>query len=83
MRVTVKLYATLGAWLPPGAVRNVAPFELPDGSSVAEAIERLGVPPGQVHLVLVNGQFVAPEARAGRRLAADDALALWPPVAGG
>lgn len=83
MRVTVKLYATLGAWLPPGAVRNVAAFELPDGSSVAEAIERLGVPREQVHLVLVNGQFVAPEERAGRRLAADDALALWPPVAGG
>ncbi len=36
-----------------------------------------------VHLVLVNGSFVGPEDRAARVLRAGDALAVWPPVAGG
>jgi hypothetical protein len=33
--------------------------------------------------VLVNGVFVPPRERESLRLAPGDALAIWPPVAGG
>jgi len=36
-----------------------------------------------VHLVLVNGHYVAPEVRATRQLVENDVLAIWPPIAGG
>jgi sulfur carrier protein ThiS len=35
------------------------------------------------HLVLVNGIFVSPSARANTRIGEGDTLAVWPPVAGG
>ncbi len=83
MRITLKLYATLSEHLPPGAVRNVATLEVDAGASVAEVVERLALPRHLVHLVLVNGAYVPPEARADTRLVEGDALAIWPPVAGG
>jgi len=36
-----------------------------------------------VHLVLINGSYVAPEDRATRTLVDGDVLAIWPPIAGG
>jgi sulfur carrier protein ThiS len=35
------------------------------------------------HLVLVNGAYVPPGERARLALRDGDALAIWPPVAGG
>ncbi len=46
-------------------------------------IDRFNLPPKLVHLVLVNGVYVGPPARAGHVLAAGDELAIWPPIAGG
>lgn len=83
MQITLKLYATLTPHLPPGAVRNVATVEVPDDATVAGVIDGLRLPPPLVHLVLVNGSFVGPEDRGARPLHAGDALAVWPPVAGG
>jgi molybdopterin converting factor small subunit len=36
-----------------------------------------------VHLVLINGHYVAPADRATRALVEGDVLAIWPPIAGG
>jgi len=83
MQITIKLYAMLSQYLPPGAVRNVGVLEVADGSSVGTIIEQLRLPPALVHLVLVNGVYVAPEARFETHLNEADALAIWPPVAGG
>jgi molybdopterin converting factor small subunit len=33
--------------------------------------------------VLVNGTYVAPDARPATRLSAGDVVAVWPPIAGG
>jgi molybdopterin converting factor small subunit len=46
-------------------------------------IERFNLPKKLVHLVLVNGVYVEPSQRMARTLEAGDALAIWPPVAGG
>jgi sulfur carrier protein ThiS len=85
MRITLKLYATLGAYLPPGQRHNTVDLDIgeEEEASVAAVILRLQLPPKLVHLVLVNGVYVAPTERAQRLLCAGDVLAMWPPVAGG
>lgn len=83
MDVTLKLYASLGAYLPDHAKKNVAVVSVEDGTSVDALIERYQVPREECHLVLVNGVFKAPNQRGQTVLKAGDAVAIWPPVAGG
>ncbi|MCX7693480.1 sulfur carrier protein ThiS [Tepidimonas taiwanensis] len=83
MQVTLKLFATLGDHLPPGARFNQVELDVPDGTTVQALIDRYQLPPKLVHLVLVNGVFVPPAERATRALAPGDVLAIWPPIAGG
>jgi sulfur carrier protein ThiS len=83
MKVTVKLFAGLGAYLPAEARRaGQVQEEVPPGTTVLDLIGRHRLPPEQCALVLVNGGFVPPGAR-GRPLAEGDVLAIWPPVGGG
>lgn len=83
MKVTLKLYAGLADYLPPGCRDNRIDLEVADAANVASLIEAHQLPAKQVHLVLVNGVYVAPEERAGKVLQAGDQLAIWPPIAGG
>jgi molybdopterin converting factor small subunit len=54
-----------------------------DGASITEVIAPYALPSALVHLVLVNGRYIAPPDRATHALQADDVLAIWPPIAGG
>jgi molybdopterin converting factor small subunit len=83
MQVTLKLYAQLGQYLPPHAVRNQVEIEVAEGTSIWQVIDAYHVPRGMCHLVLVNGHFKAPAIRDEVKLQPGDALAVWPPVAGG
>lgn len=83
MKLKVKLYATLGKYLPAGAERNVVSMDVPQDTSVATLIEQLQLPPELAHLVLVNGNFIPPRERATTTLAPNDEFAVWPPIAGG
>ncbi len=84
MQITFKLYAGLTQYLPPDKrTGNLMPLELADGATIGQAIEPFGLPPKQVHLVLVNGVFVPPEKRPEHVLVEGDVLAIWPPIAGG
>ena len=83
MEITIKLYATLGEYLPPGAERNVAKLAVADGATIEEVIAQLKLPTRYTHLVLVNGEYVEPSRRAALKLKPADALAIWPPIAGG
>jgi sulfur carrier protein ThiS len=83
VQVTLKLFATLGDYLPPGSRDNHAVLEVAAEESVADIIGRLGLPPKLVHLVLVNGAYLPPAARGSHRLRPGDQLAIWPPIAGG
>lgn len=83
MKITLKLFATLADYLPEGARGNATELEFNSPPTVAALIESFQLPPRLVHLVLVNGNFVGPEARAQRVLDAGDTLAIWPPIAGG
>ena len=88
MRITLKLYAMLRDHLPPEAdgqrrKGNELPLNVSDGDTVQGVIDRYNLPSKLVHLVLVNGVYIPPPARAGHVLAANDELAIWPPIAGG
>lgn len=84
MRITLKLFATLTDYLPDAARRdNLVELTLPEGTTVAQAYAPYGLPAKLVHLVLVNGRFIPPEARDAHVLVDADVLAIWPPIAGG
>ena len=83
MQVTIKLYATLGRYLPPGAERNVVRTEVEDGTTVEQLIGQLNLPDELTHLVLVNGTYVQPEDRNRIILGPGDEFAVFPPIAGG
>jgi sulfur carrier protein ThiS len=84
MNITLKLFATLTDYLPPVARRaNQVALELPEGTTVLQAFAPFSLPEKMVHLVLVNGHYIAPESRATHVLQAGDVLAIWPPIAGG
>jgi sulfur carrier protein ThiS len=83
MRITLKLFATLGDYLPPGARYNQTELQLEEQATVQQVINSLALPPKLVHLVLVDGHYVPPEQRGTRVLAEGQALAIWPPIAGG
>ena len=83
MKITLKLYALLSRYLPVGAEGNEAVLSLREGITVGEALDGVGLPAKLVHLILVNGVYLAPSERSGKVLADGDALAVWPPVAGG
>lgn len=83
MQISFKLFATLGDYLPPSARYNQIALDLAPGTTVSQVIEAHALPPKLVHLVLINGHFVPPEARADRALLDGDVLAIWPPIAGG
>ena len=84
MRITFKLYASLTQHLPAEARQsNRVELDIEEGTPIAKIIEPFGMPEKLVHLVLINGVYVAPEARVTRTLVDGDVLAIWPPIAGG
>ena len=84
MRITLKLYASLAQHLPhDGRDGNAVQVDVPDGASIDAVVAPYNLPPKLVHLVLVNGVYVAREQRDAHALKEGDVLAIWPPVAGG
>ena len=88
MQITFKLHASLTDYLPRNSDGhrphyNQLQIEVPEGCDVQSVIDRFNLPAGQVHLVLVNGVYVAPATRSSCELRQGDALAIWPPIAGG
>ncbi len=83
MRIAVRTGGLLGKYLPHGSARNSAELEVPDGATARDVIERLGMPPEGGYLVIHNGVAVPKAACAACRLAADDELAIMPPLKGG
>lgn len=88
MEITLKLFATLGDYLPrelDGRVSrfNRLPIEVEEATTVQAVIDRFRLPPAMAHLVLVNGTFIPREARTAHELRPGDELAVWPPIAGG
>jgi molybdopterin converting factor small subunit len=84
MKITLKLFASLTDYLPVASkYTNIVEIEVPDGATIVQVTEPYRLPEKLVHLVLVNGHYIAPEQRAAKVLLEGDVLAIWPPIAGG
>jgi molybdopterin converting factor small subunit len=84
MKITFKLFASLTDFLPSHAKSaNLVELDAPDGTTISQLIEQFQLPEKLVHLVLVNGRYIDPALRATHTLQEGDALAIWPPIAGG
>lgn len=84
MKITFKLYAGLTEYLP-AEVRtsNQMPLDVAPDATIETIVAPFNLPPKMVHLVLINGVYVAPADRPTRTLTEGDVLAIWPPIAGG
>lgn len=80
MTIEVRLFASLRQYLPSGAGRTSARINMPDGATIADALDKLGIPAGAVHLTLVDGYG---ETDMNRQLEDGCTLSVFPPVAGG
>ena len=65
------------------AFRNLGKVLAHAGATPADVIRQLGMPEGTSYLVVLNGANVTKAERASRVLAADDNLAIMPPLKGG
>ena len=83
MQITLKLYANLGEYLPPGTRENAIQLDVPEEITAYTLIDRFQVPREMAHLVLLNGVYLHPEERDQPCLKEGDTIAVWPPVAGG
>lgn len=83
MKIQLKLFASLGVYLPVEAFHNQAELDVPEGTTPAHLIQQFNIPSQMVHLVLVNGVYLYPQQRGQQQLVEGDVLAIWPPIAGG
>jgi molybdopterin synthase sulfur carrier subunit len=78
MRIRIKLVGALRNKLPES--QGSTQLEVESEATVTSILEKLGLPAGRVHLVMVNGEM---EHDRARPLVDGDELTLFPPVAGG
>jgi sulfur carrier protein ThiS len=78
VRLEVRAFATLAAFLPPGT-RAGAILEVPDGVTIIDLVHALGIPDDMPLVALVNGH----EVETSHSLQGDDVVTLFPPLAGG
>ncbi len=84
MKITLKLFASLTDYLPPeNKYTNMVDLDVAPDATIMQIITPMALPEKMVHLVLVNGKYVAPADRHSTTLAEGDVLAIWPPIAGG
>jgi molybdopterin converting factor small subunit len=77
--VEVRLFATLSQFLPAGSTAGTARVDVPEGATIADVTQQLGIPPGLERVLLLNGTNVEADAR----LRGGDVVDIFPPLAGG
>ena len=83
MKITLRLYATLNVYLPPGSSNNETQLELPEAATISEALGVLGVPIHLPHIIFVNGCHVLRPDLSTRQLHDGDILGVFPAIGGG
>ena len=74
MEIEIRLFASLRKYS-----NDKSRIEMEDGANVSDFIERIGVPPSEVAIILVNGRH----AHQDQRLQDGEAVSLFPAIAGG
>ena len=83
MIVRVKLFAMLRDKLPAGSDGESVEVDMPAGATPRDVIERLAIPPGMAHLVMIEGRHLVPAEVRQHVLQPGEVLAIFPPIAGG
>jgi molybdopterin converting factor small subunit len=78
MKVTIKLFATLQAYLADGS-KGTNILNLPEGATVQQVLQQLKIPIEIPKIILINGV----QKRIDDILAEGDILSVFPPIAGG
>ena len=79
MQLDVHLYATLRDYAPPEAKAGVFAASLPEGGTVGNLLNALGIGTEKVHMRMVNGVGVDDDHILNDK----DRLGFFPPVGGG
>jgi sulfur carrier protein ThiS len=88
MQIQAKLFATLIRLVPdrireqyPQGIRAGYPLEveLPEGSTLRDLVDHIGLPPEKVRVIFVNGRV----RQRDDVLAAGDEVGIFPPIGGG
>ncbi len=79
MPLQIFLNATLRQHVPGYNPYQGISLEVPPGTDVAQVIDRLGLPPKEVTLIMVDGRRQEPDFI----LQGDERLGLFPPIGGG
>lgn len=79
MRIEVRLFSTLTAYLPPGAAGDSVALTVPAGATVRDIARSLSIPDGFPRLTVVNGR----DASTDQALADGDIVTMFPPLVGG
>lgn len=75
IQIQLKLFATLGKYLPSNADR----YDCPSGTTAGDLAKRLNLPIDQVKLIFINGRRQPPD----KVLKKNDRVGIFPPVGGG
>jgi molybdopterin synthase sulfur carrier subunit len=80
MKIELKLYASLGRYMPQALVEKKQSYlEIGEGTTIKALLENLKVPLDTVKLIFLNGIH----AKDNEVLKDGDRLGVFPPVAGG
>jgi len=79
IKVEVKLFATLRRQFPDLRVGEAMSVTLPEEATVAQLVNKLGLPEKQVKVIFVNGTV----RKQGHSLTDGDEVGIFPPVGGG
>ena len=79
MRITAKLHGTLRKYLPKGSQENAMLVEVPAAATVADVVDRLGIPRNHARMFVYGDEHLA----ASSVLHDGQELNIFPPLAGG
>lgn len=79
MKVHVKLIASLKRYIPAGTDSDTITLDVPEGSTVAELIAKLGIGEERAKIVVSNGE----QLEVATVLQEQQEVHLYPPLAGG
>nr|WP_245574345.1 MoaD/ThiS family protein [Desulfovirgula thermocuniculi] len=79
LRLEVRVFSGLEKYIPGARFGQAIEVERPEGTTLADLVDSLGIPRDQVFAALVNGRH----APLDRVLQPGDRVSLFPPVGGG
>ena len=79
MKIELRLYASLAAFMPEKRAGNLWMFEVSEGTTIRNLLKQLKVPPEDIKVVFLNGIHASDEDI----LKEGDRVGIFPSVGGG